>query len=90
MTTTIPSDGYSGTPLARKLGIAAAACVLRINAPVDYEARLAPSPHAVVFTDVADRKIELAHVFVTEQKVLVKQLKALRSKLRPEGTITGP
>jgi len=39
--------GYSGTPLARKLGIRAASAVALLGAPEGFEAKLAPLPHGV-------------------------------------------
>ena len=41
--------GYSGTPLARKLGIQASARVLLIDPPADYAALLVPMPEATVW-----------------------------------------
>jgi hypothetical protein len=45
--------GYSGTPLAKKLGIKDGFKVLLIQAPVEYQAPLAPVPQSVEFTDAA-------------------------------------
>jgi hypothetical protein len=40
--------GYSGTPLAKKLGIKEGSQVLPIGAPDDYESLLAPLPPGFV------------------------------------------
>lgn len=79
--------GYSGTPLARKLGIAAGAVVLRANAPRDYEAWLAPLPDGVTFVTRAGARVDVAHVFVTERADLAKRLVALRESLRPDAAL---
>ncbi len=42
--------GYSGTPLAKKLGIKDGATILTINAPKDYAALLAPLPAGATIT----------------------------------------
>ena len=47
------SAGYSGTPLAKKLGITAGCKVLCIDAPVGYRSLLDPIPDGVTFTSRA-------------------------------------
>jgi hypothetical protein len=42
--------GYSGTPLAQKLGIKAEQKVATVGAPADYQKLLAPLPKGVSFT----------------------------------------
>jgi len=79
--------GYSGTPLAKKLGIASGSHVLRINTPAEYERLLDPIPEEVVFTGSLSRRVDIAHLFVTEQKVLVRHLRVLRKGLRPEAAV---
>ena len=61
--------GYSGTPLAAKLGIKPGSRVRLVNAPADYKAWLEPIPEGVRFdarltpsTDIVEDTIrELAH-----------------------------
>ena len=79
--------GYSGTPLARKLGIAPAARVLLIDAPGDYAALVAPLPDAVVFDTKPGPRIDLAHVFVVERTVLQRHLRSLRAALGPDAVL---
>ncbi len=76
--------GYSGTPLAKKLGIVQGSRVLCIGAPEEYERLLKPLPEGVVFTDRFERDVDLVHVFVTEQWDLVERLATLRSALNAE------
>jgi hypothetical protein len=50
--------GYSGTPLARKLGIAAGSRVLAVHAPADYADWLAPLPEGVRFEARASAAVD--------------------------------
>jgi hypothetical protein len=74
--------GYSGTPLAKKLGITEGSQVLLVGAPDDYESLLAPLPPGVVFQARAGDGIDLVQVFVTRRAELEKHLASLRRKLR--------
>lgn len=76
--------GYSGTPLAKKLGIAPAAELLAIGAPPEYEEWLAPLPAGVRFSKNEGTRTTLVHVFLTERAELVKYLERLRGRLSPE------
>ena len=69
--------GYSGTPLAKKLGITAGCKVLCIDAPAEYRSLLEPIPDGVTFTSRAGAGVDLAHLFVTERGRLAKELAAL-------------
>jgi hypothetical protein len=79
--------GYSGTPLARKLGIGADSTVCVVDAPFDYAARLAPLPAGVTFGKRVSATVDVAHLFVKQQTVLAKQLATLRKKLRPDAAL---
>jgi len=79
--------GYSGTPLAKKLGIAAGARVAALEAPSDYVALLAPLPEGVTFEARAGARTDVAHLFVREREDLARRLAALRDALRPEASL---
>jgi hypothetical protein len=79
--------GYSGTPLAKKLGIEASSRVLAVGAPRGYAALLAPLPEGVVFDGSAGPRTDIAHVFVTRRSELARHVGVLRRKLRPEAAI---
>ncbi len=83
MTSSIAA-GYSGTPLAKKLGIKEGSQVLLIGAPDDYESLLAPLPPGVVFQAQAGGSTDLVQVFVTRRAELEKHLASLRRKLRAD------
>lgn len=79
--------GYSGTPLAKKLGIAAGMRVCLVDAPSSYAATLAPLPEGVVFARTAGAAVALVQLFVTERAVLARQLASLRRALAPTATV---
>ena len=84
---TSASSGYSGTPLAKKLGYKASTRVVLVGAPNDYLAMIEPFAAEVVFERSATYGTDLAHVFVTERAALAKQLSGLRKKLKPEAAV---
>jgi hypothetical protein len=81
------NPGYSGTPLAKKLGIADGCRELLIGAPEDYAKMLAPLPRDVRFEARASSTVDIAHVFATWREDLQKHLVALRGKLRPDAAV---
>lgn len=81
------SAGYSGTPLARKLGIKESSVVLLIDAPQGYLQLLDPLPQGVAFKSRASQGIDIAQVFVTRREDLARQLASLRSKLRTDAAV---
>lgn len=83
----IPTAGYSGTPLAKKLGIKEAHRVLLVDAPPGYQQMLAPLPAAVEFTGSADAAVDVAQVFVTQKEELALHLDALRKTLKPDAAL---
>ncbi len=86
MNTTAPA-GYSGTPLAKKLGYKESSQAFLVSAPRDYEQLLDPLPAGVVFKKVAGPSVDIAHIFVTRREELTELLIALRKKLKPEATV---
>jgi hypothetical protein len=75
--------GYSGTPLAKKLGIAANARVVARNAPANYRQLLQPIPAGVAFDPKIGKSTDLIHVFVDRKAALTKELSELRRSIRP-------
>ncbi len=86
MKTTLPA-GYSGTSLAKKLGIKAASRVLLVNVPEDYADLLQPLPDGVRFEKTASPRVEMAHIFVTRKEELAKHLRSLRRRLKPDAAL---
>ena len=79
--------GYSGTPLAAKLGIKADSRVCLINPPGDLMQWLAPLPAGVAFQARPDADTDVAHLFVTHQADLASKLSALRKTLRADAAL---
>jgi hypothetical protein len=81
------SAGYSGTPLARKLGIAAGSCVVALEAPAGYREWLAPLPEGVRFVQDVSAQVDVVHLFVDRRAVLKARLEALRGRIAPAATL---
>jgi hypothetical protein len=64
--------GYSGTPLAKKLGIGVGARVLLVGEPREFQAALGELPEGVEMTSVSAGKgvFDVAVVFVKERAKL--------------------
>jgi hypothetical protein len=84
---TPPVAGYSGTPLAKKLGLTAAQRVITRRAPPDYETLLRPVPTGVRFTTKAAPGAGFVHLFATKRTDLKSDLTAFRKLLAPDGTL---
>jgi len=81
------STGYSGTPLARKLGMVSGSVVLVRNEPPNYRDWLAPVPDGVVFAAKLSAATTLVHLFTDSQTELAAQLHQLRKSLRSDGAL---
>jgi hypothetical protein len=79
--------GYSGTPLAKKLGIVERSRVLPVDPPEEYEELLAPIPRDVAFERRASASTDIAHLFVTRKEELAKELLRLRKVLRGDAAV---
>ncbi|MFL6617494.1 MAG: DUF3052 domain-containing protein [Povalibacter sp.] len=80
------SVGYSGTPLATKLGIKDGSSVYVLNAPASYKRMLAPLPPGVSFVKSADRA-HVIHVFTIEKRELQAQLVKLRATMSQDSAL---
>ena len=81
--------GYSGTPLAKKLGIKPDATVLIIGAPeADYASLVEPMPAgAAVVAKAKPGSADIVHLFVLSLAVLEKQLPLARKAMTTDGAI---
>lgn len=77
--------GYSGTPLAQKLGIKPGSRVLLADAPRGFEKTLEGLPPDAKLETAAARgaKYDVMVVFITTQKALIKQLAAMMPRMQP-------
>ena len=78
--------GYSGTPLAKKLGYADGTVVVASGAPTGFKTALGPLP-AVRFANTTDAATDIAHAFVTKRSDLAAQLGKLRTQLRDDAVV---
>lgn len=81
------SAGYSGTPLAKKLGIKAFSRLVILGEPDDYRSLVAPLPPNVTFATRVSGSTDLVHCFVTTEAELRKRLTTFRATLKPDATI---
>lgn len=82
-----PTSGYSGTPLAKKLGILAGGQVVLKGAPADYRALLNPLPTGVRFGSRVSATTDIVHVFATSRTQLATALGSLRTQIRADGVV---
>ena len=73
--------GYSGTPLAKKLGIKAGMHIAAPGAPREYRDWLAPLPAGVVIDSAVSARCRLVHLFTSSAAELRKHLTAWRKTL---------
>lgn len=79
--------GYSGTPLAKKLGYKASMRACVINAPETYMDLLSPLPEGVTFAANLKSDLDLLHVFIKERDELEKMLPTWQSAIKRDGMI---
>ena len=78
--------GYSGTPLAKKLGYQADFRCFTNEAEKEYRARFDKLPD-VTFLSKPVAPLDLVHLFVTGAKDLGKELRRFRPMIEPAGMI---
>ena len=78
--------GYSGTPLAKKLGIKEGFTILLISQPAHYFNLFIDLPAIKLSKDKKAKK-DFIHYFVTEEKQLQKDIKGLKEQLVPNGML---
>jgi hypothetical protein len=83
----VSTPGYSGTPLARKLGLREGSRVAAFDAPPQYAQWLAPIPAGVRFEDAVSAATDVVHVFCDRRAVLKKRLDALRGAIAPAAAV---
>lgn len=79
--------GYSGTPLARKLGITDTSRVCVMHAPAAYRDWLPTLGPGFGWAAEADRNTDIVHVFAERQAVLREELAQLRQTTRPDAAV---
>jgi len=80
-------SGYSGTPLAKKLGIKEGFRISVFNQPDYYFQLFTDLPPAIRITKDPRRKKDLIHFFVKEEKKLLKDISSLKDQIVQNGMI---
>src|SRR5690606_27709330 len=83
----VSQAGYSGTPLARKLGIEAGAEVGLVGAPEGFEDLLAPLPEGVRLRRRVGSGLDVICFFVTERRAVERRGAELAGRLVPDGSL---
>ena len=79
--------GYSGTPLAKKLGLREGDRVALVAAPQGFEALLGPLPQGVTLLSRATTGLDAILFFVTRRAELERRHRSLASRLAPAGML---
>jgi hypothetical protein len=79
--------GYSGTPLAKKLGLKPPLRLLVSGAPAEYASWLGDLPEGVSLSSAMRGTVYAAHVFVSTRAALQAQLVKLRAHVDPDGFV---
>jgi len=77
--------GYSGTPLAAKLGLKPGQRVWRDNMPPSVAAEIGDT--GAILLDAPEMGLDVAQIFKTERAALADDLAALRRLLAPAGFV---
>ena len=80
-------DGYSGTPLAKKLGIKAGSQLLLVGAPDEYVALLEPLPEGVQFGTQLSEFTDIVQIFSVQRAEIEHLLSSYRAKLKSTGMV---
>jgi hypothetical protein len=78
--------GYSGTPLAQKLGIKPGSAIFVVAAPGHYDELLAPLPEGVKRVRKIDAA-DVAHFFETSRARMEKDLRAAVPKMQQDAAV---
>ena len=79
--------GYSGTPLAKKLGLKPPLSLAVINAPRAYRSWLGELPSGVRIVSKVGKPLQAVHLFVAKRETLKKNLASLRKVLEQSGFV---
>lgn len=79
--------GYSGTPLAKKLGFAPGMSIAVLGAPPEYAEWVAPLPKDTRLVRRLPKTPVAVHLFVTDRVELTRRLESLRASIDPGGYV---
>lgn len=81
------SAGYSGKPLAQKLGIKKGDVLAFSNAPDDYDRLLGKLPDGVVVARELEGRLDFVQLLATERASLEREFPQLEARLERNGMI---
>jgi hypothetical protein len=79
--------GYSGTPLAKKLGFSPGVSVAVLGAPPEYDGWVAPLPEGARLVRRLPKAPVAVHLFTRSRVELTSRLESLRSSIDPGGYV---
>jgi len=79
--------GYSGTPLAKKIGIKERSRIALVNAPKDFQSVLGELPANVQFIKQTAKSLDIILFFVLTERALAKDFSKLAARLNASGMI---
>jgi hypothetical protein len=79
--------GYSGKPLATKLGIKTGTEMYLAGAPDDYLTLIEPLPDGAELSSKLSKKTNLVHLFTSRKIELARALQSYRAKLDPDAVV---
>jgi hypothetical protein len=79
--------GYSGTPLAKKLGIKEGSRIALVNAPKDFESGLEGLPDNVEFIKRPTKSLDIIVFFVLTEHALARDFSKHATKLTANGML---
>ena len=81
------STGYSGRPLAAKLGLAAGRTLLTLGAPSNYADLIGPAIGELKRAKSLGATVDIVHIFTASRSRLSTALLDCRRQLRPDAVI---
>jgi len=79
--------GYSGTPLAKKLGIKEGSRIALVNAPKNFQSELGELPDNVQFIKRPTKSLDIILLFVLTERALTRDFAKLAATLVSNGMI---
>jgi hypothetical protein len=79
--------GYSGTPLAKKLGIKEKSLVVAVGAPDNFADLLSPLPEGVKISYAQERNADVIHFFTNSRDELARGLVKYKKLIKQDGSI---
>jgi len=79
--------GYSGTPLAKKLGLKPGQRAWFADMPDSVRAEIDPAAIGLILLAEPEAGMDVAHIFVTTRADLERHVAELRDRLSPDGML---